>query len=265
MQEKLKIGWCLNDFLSYLHATEEEFFDYLKKNFSNKAFAQMHKRLKTNEKRKSRQNKPHQNEKQALPAHTETVSKDSITSVDVDSLKEQEQLLVTSILQKENKHKNLISRRYNLRQIFQEQRNILLNLKHQLEEKEILVNNTYEEWLKVSSEMQSLTSSISEEKKFLECVREEIEAHTKISLFVYENGEIECENNKFALQTDSAEAINLFNTLVQKDVVETLTIKAIRQLATLILIVKSIKNNGFKYEITFESGTLQEVFEKIDY
>ena len=113
--------------------------------------------------------------------------------------------------------------------------------------------------------MHSLTESISDKKVSLEAIRNEIILLQKISIFAYANGEIEFENaGNFDTTTDSSSEAALFNKLIQNNVVESLTIKNIRQLAKLILIVEKLNAEHLSFELTFEDITVQEVFNSIN-
>lgn len=266
MEEKLKIGWTIDDFLSHLNVSEEVFVEYLKKNFSSKAFSQISKRLKTNQKRKNRQEKSKNSELSntggANMTSNETATTYDVAHIDIDSLKAQEKKLAENLCRMESIHAELVSKRATLKSTFQNLRKQLIDLTKELEEKKAIVDATYEEWLQISSEMHSMTKSISKERDLLSGIREEIKAAETISIFVYENGEIEVENSEPS--TSSDEECCIFNELIQNELVESLTIKNIRQLSKLILLTQSIKQKGLKFEVTFESEILQEVFEQLN-
>lgn len=283
MEEKLKRGYGTSYFLKSLNVSEDEFFKYLKKNFSSKAYASMCKRLKNNEKSskkfgfKSSEHTPTaiadvETSTATMPdftftegnAETETIELENSISY-LDTLKEKEHTLSSVICSEEAKHTQLISRRAILRSQFQKQQTQLFELTRKIEALRNDFAKTFSEWEKLGSDMHSLTESISDKKVSLEAIRNEIILLQKISIFAYANGEIEFENvGDFDTTTDSSSEAALFNKLIQNNVVESLTIKNIRQLAKLILIVEKLNAEHLSFELTFEDSTVQEVFNSIN-
>ena len=284
MEEKLKRGYGTSYFLKSLNVNEDEFFQYLKKNFSSKAYTSMCKRLKNNEKSSKKfgfKSSAHtttaivdvETSTATMPDFTYTENNEETETVEVensisalDMLKEQEHELSSVICLEEAKHVQLISKRASLKSQFQKQRAQLLDLTRTIEALKNDFESTFSEWKELGSDMHSLTESISDKKVSLEAIRNEIILLQKISIFAYANGEIEFENvGDFDTTTDSSSEAALFNKLIQNNVVESLTIKNIRQLAKLILIVEKLNAEHFSFELTFEDSTVQEVFNSINH
>lgn len=276
MEEKLKRGYGISYFLNNFKVSENEFFEHLKKNFSSKAYTSMCKRLKNNEKSqkkfssKGATHTPVSNEASVatLPtveSNTERETVEGTNSISyLDMLKEQEYELSSVICLEETKHAQLISKRATLKSQFQKQRAQLLDLTRTIEALRNDFESTFSEWKELGSDMHSLTESISKKKVSLEAIRDEIISLQKISIFAYESGEIEFENvGDFDTTTNSSTESELFNKLIQNDVVESLTIRSIRQLAKLILIVEKLNSEHFSFELTFENDSLQEAFNSI--
>lgn len=278
MEEKLKRGYGTSYFLKSLNIGEDEFFQYLKKNFSSKAYASMCKRLKNNEKSqkkfsssKGSRHTPVCNEASVttLPTTESSAEKETVEATNnisyLDMLKEKEHELSSVICLEEAEHVQLISKRASLKSQFQKQRAQLLDLTRTIEALRNDFESTFSEWKELGSDMHSLTESISKKKVSLEAIRDEIISLQKISIFAYANGEIEFENvGDFDTTTDSSSEAALFNKLIQNNVVESLTIKNIRQLAKLILIVEKLNAEHLSFELTFEDSTVQEVFNSIN-
>ena len=278
MEEKLKRGYGTSYFLKSLNIGEDEFFQYLKKNFSSKAYASMCKRLKNNEKSqkkfsssKGSRHTPVCNEASVttLPTTESSAEKETVEATNnisyLDMLKEKEHELSSVICLEEAEHVQLISKRASLKSQFQKQRAQLLDLTRTIEALRNDFESTFSEWKELGSDMHSLTESISKKKVSLEAIRDEIISLQKISIFAYANGEIEFENvGNFDTTTDSSSEAALFNKLIQNNVVESLTIKNIRQLAKLILIVEKLNAEHLSFELTFEDSTVQEVFNSIN-
>ena len=196
---------------------------------------------------------------------TETDNKVENNISYLDTLKNKESTLSTIICSEEAEHAQLISRRATLKSQFQKQQVQLLEITHTLESLKNDFETTLSEWEKLGSDMYSLTKSISKKKSTLADIRNEIIMLQKISIFIYVNGEIEFENvGNFDTTTDSSSESELFNQLIQNKVVESLTIKNIRQLAKLILIVQKLNAEHISFELTFEDSSIQEVFNSIN-
>ena len=271
MEEKLKIGWTIDDFLSYLNVSETEFLNYLTKNFSAKAVFQMKKRLKNNQKKiKKYKNKKEgksmtlsTKESAPVTANESKTSIDSTSCISIVSLRNQEKTLVETICKMETDHAKLISKRASLKSTFQQLRKQLIALQKELKEKKIIADSTYQEWLRISSEMHAITESISKEKNLLSGIREEIKAAETISIFIYENGEIETENYPLLISKD-LNSSEIFNSLLKNSIVESLTLRDIRQLAKVLAITTKLKAEQKLFEVTFESEQIQEVFQQIN-
>lgn len=271
MEEKLKIGWTIDDFLSYLNVSETEFLNYLTKNFSAKAVFQMKKRLKNNQKKiKKYKNKKEgksmtlsTKESAPVTANESKTSIDSTSCISIVSLRNQEKTLVETICKMETDHAKLISKRASLKSTFQQLRKQLIALQKELKEKKIIADSTYQEWLQISSEMHAITESISKEKNLLSGIREEIKAAETISIFIYENGEIETENYPLLISKD-LNSSEIFNSLLKNSIVESLTLRDIRQLAKVLAITTKLKAEQKSFEVTFESEQIQEVFQQIN-
>ena len=268
MEEKLKRGFCTKDFINHLNISEEEFFHCLKKTFSAKSYNLICKRIKNNEKKAGKLSNKQINET------SKTVIPDTVHTVDVevencilplDVLKNQECKLVNEICSMETEHSKLISKRATLKKEFQQQQNQLNDLIKKAESIRKNFETTFSEWEKLGSDMKSLTNLINDKNSSLESIRNEIISLQKISIFVYSNGEIEIENaGEFEFKQETSIYEELFAQLVQNNLLESLTIKTIRQLAKLILIVRKLEDDHFCYELTFEDNTVQEVFSSIN-
>lgn len=273
MEEKLKRGFGISYFLKNFNVSEEEFYKHLKKTFSSKAYTSMCKRLKSNEKKfASKVSKATDSQINTAILPTEKVEDievvnnvecETIVSL-LDTLKKDESTLTKVICSEEAAHAKLISKRAVLKTQFQKQRDQLIELTQEIEIIKNSFEETFSEWEKLGLEMHSLTESISEKKATLESIRKEISSLEKISIFAYANGEIEFENlGEFDTTIEQSSEAEVFNELIQNNNVESLTIKNIRQLSKLILIVKKLNSEQHSFDLTFEDSTMQEVFNSI--
>ena len=269
IHETTKKGWVIQDYLDHFGVSEKDFFDCLEKSFTKKSFERIVRRLKSNKKQhrqSKQQNTVSPSATPEIPISSEIItdSEEKTSQSCIEVLEDKEKLLSDLLCKKESERVELLSKRNELKKIFIEQRSILFTLIGRLEESQTIVNDCYQKWLKTSSDIDNIGTEISEAHKTLENIREEIQELKKVSIFIYENGEIDIDNTDISLLTDSAEEAQLFDKLLHNELVESLTIKQIRQLSRVIIIVKSILDSGLKYEITFESSSLEKVYPQIN-
>ena len=265
MEEKLKRGFGTNDFINHLNISEEEFFHCLKKTFSTKSYNLICKRIRNNEKKASKLSTKQTTDTE-INTESQTVDLEVENCISpLDVLKTQEFELVKEICSIETEHSKLISKRATLKKEFQQQQNQLNDLIKKAESIRKNFETTFSEWEKLGSDMKSLTNLINDKNSSLESIRNEIISLQKISIFVYSNGEIEIENaGKFEFKQDTSISEELFAKLIQNNLLESLTIKTIRQLTKLILIIRNIESENLCYELTFEDNTVQELFSSIN-
>ena len=105
---------------------------------------------------------------------------------------------------------------------------------------------------------------ITSKKKILKEIKQKIKTLQKVSLFVYMNGDIEAENFDIP-EKEQTGCDKYFDDLLKNEVVEELSIKQIRQLAKLLVLLELLKEKELIWDITFESKVQQDVFEKLPY
>ena len=132
-------------------------------------------------------------------------------------------------------------------------------LKKELEEHKQTVLSLISKLDEISEEMISINTEISSARNLLVGLQEELLSYKKVSIFVYQNGEIELEPDDTIPELDET----LLQSLFQKSEVEDLSVRQIKQLTILIVLTNSLREEDKEFDITFESEELQEVFEKI--
>ena len=109
--------------------------------------------------------------------------------------------------------------------------------------------------------MTAVNDKLSVARNLLDGLKDELKSYDKISIFVYDNGEIE-------LDTDGIVIPNYENSLLQslfeKSEVEILSVRQVKQLATLITLLKHLREKDKEFEITYESENFQMVFENLN-
>lgn len=264
INETAKKGWIVEDYLKYFEISEEAFFEALKKNFSKKAFQGIKRHLKSNEKNKKSSSSKSVSTSLENSDYSETSDSCCKEFPSIKELQAQEQLLSDKLCENEAYKITLFTNRQKIKDNLLKERDNLVALTKQLEESKIIVDNLCKDFVEINSKIDDVNAEISETNKILENVRKEIQEQQKISLFIYDNGEIETDNKKVSLLIGSIEESQVFNMLIQNELVESLTIKQIRQLAKVIILIKAIKTNSLKYEITFENTSVEEVFGELN-
>ena len=274
MEEKLKHGWTLRQLSNNYEVSDEEFLETLKKTFSSKAYKGMLARLKKNEKIA---HKPvmDEAEKVELPddiSYTElnqqpetsieepTVDSESSSEDSLESLQLQKEELQNRLNQLEIQHKILTSERVQIRNRISDYKAVLLDMQSKIgqyqKELEALVSELDGKF----ASMQTINSSISETKTSLSEVNAKIEAMQKISILLYESGDMEIDSS---LEIDQPEWNCIFDTIVKDELADSLTIKQIRGLAKAVSLVQFLSTQKLVYEILFENQITEEIFYKI--
>ena len=115
-----------------------------------------------------------------------------------------------------------------------------------------------------SGQIDEVKKEITSKKKILKEIKQKIKTLQKVSLFVYMNGDIEAENFDIP-EKEQTGCDKYFDDLLKNEVVEELSIKQIRQLAKLLVLLELLKEKELIWDITFESKVQQDVFEKLPY
>lgn len=251
IHETTKKGWVVSDYLQHFGISEKDFFDCLKKTFSKKAFQRIVRRLKSNQKQQKQQ-KQHNTSSPSvtpvlpIPSDTSTDTEEKTTQSSIEVLEDEEKVLSDLLCKKESERVRLLSERNELKKTFVEQRSKLVAIIKQLEDSQAIVNTSYQKWLETASTIDNINAEISEAQKTLKNIREEIQELKKVSIFIYENGEIDIENTDISsfTDTDSEEENKLFHNFLENSLVDSLTIKQLRLLSRVIIVVNSIKNEN---------------------
>lgn len=276
VREKLKLGWTSQMFAEACDVTEEQFLNFLNKNF--KSDSSIRRNLKANEKRASAvitddtelssSSIPLEYEDEVAPVvanEPEKISTSNDTediSAKLEQLQSEENCLITTICEHEVVHEKLVQKRKLLFDSLREQKQSLLELrtlvaKHEAEvENSILqLNSTAEQLSEINSKLSTLNEQLSD-------VQSEIKSLKKIYIYAFSDGSIAVENFE-----DKIPALEDCTTLVQQLSIreepefEEITTKELRQLARLMAFTQTLKQNNLSFEITFDSAALQRASE----
>jgi len=289
---KIKHGWDASDFAQKYGIPEEKFLEILDKTFGRKAAEGMKKDLKRNQRRKlkRRQNEENPNEiniqqeelqtEQAFSENfeeiqtTEIISEkseimDVVETVEIKD-KEKNNLFLNELNEKSDKTRNEVCEAEALRAKFLSERaKLKVNLQKEDEELSKLqetikihkekITNTINELYKIDNSIDEVNEQISLGKRTLDAIAKEIDALKKVSIYVYENGDIDAEN-----EIDGKVEIiipetweKIYQEIRETECVEDITVKQIKLIAKLISFVKTLES----FEISFEIDTLQKIFE----
>ena len=281
MEEKLKIGWTTTDFAQFFDVTEEEFLNRLNKAFTEKACADMLRRLKKNDKFHKKACMAVLNRKkiksvnsQLLNFQNDVKSLDSLsgeedeqpeTSNYLENLEKTEHELSDVLIGLESEHKALCQKRKCLAKDLKQEKQVLLDFVNKLSKHKETIFKIIEDCQDLTRQMHEMMLNISTKRQELESIRSEIKELKKIQIFFYENGEIEFLNGKsIKIPDEGVQASdNLFNQLVSNPLLENATVKIIKQLSVLISIKRYLSEQQFEFDITFEDSEIEKIFENI--
>lgn len=273
MEERLKHGWTTQFFAEHYETTEQEFLETLEKVFSSKAYKGMLARLKKNEKILHAK---HQTS-QSLPdaslnevnqqLETGTASLEEKTDNTKNSSKELLEFLQSKKEELENvlnnlelEHKSITSERAQIRNSISNYKTILLDIQSKIRQYQEELKSLVSELDEKFASMQKINLSISETKVALSEVNEKIDALKKVSIFVYNSGELGIESQ---MAIEFPEWSHLFDKIVKDELADSLTIKQIKGIAKCLALVQYLKSQNFKYEIAFDDTDTEVYFEKI--
>lgn len=174
-------------------------------------------------------------------------------------LLEAEEFFSKNCIALEQEHQNLITAR---RKDIEE----LAAVKKTLEElKRLLVVNKekmtsiLEDYNSKLAQMAKYSTEIAACKEMLNDTRMQIEEMQKVKILVYSEGAIECENGDLE-EPDANEVATMVSSLILLAEAEELTIKQIKTVAKLVLMVKKLDK---KFELEFDSDLVQKLYEAV--
>lgn len=175
----------------------------------------------------------------------------------LNELLEAEKFLSDNCVSLEKEHNALINARREDVKTLAEIKRTLEELKRLLQVNQSKLTTVLENYNSKAEQMLRVSSEISACKEMLADTRAQIEEAKKLKISVFSDGTIECENGELESPCE-AEVSQLFSTLILLAAAEELTIKQIKTVAKLVLIVKKIDK---KYELEFDSDLVQKLYE----
>lgn len=175
----------------------------------------------------------------------------------LNELLEAEKFLSDNCVSLEKEHNALINARREDVKTLALIKRTLEELKRLLQVNQSKLTTVLEDYNSKAEQMLRVSSEISACKEMLADTRAQIEEAKKLKVSVFSDGTIECENGELESPCE-AEVSQLFSTLILLAAAEELTIKQIKTVAKLVLIVKRIDQ---KYELEFDSDLVQKLYE----
>lgn len=257
---KIKHGWTEDDFVNYYQmSSREELEARMKKEFLEAGYRSMKNRMSQNEKRKKRTN----NMNQATNTNSDVNEYASVTIKEEKTLdeifREKEELLQKEVIEQEG---NIAEKRIEIKKLenglFSEMVK-LDQLKKLVERHKNVVEETINQINEKKKVIDNMKEQVKRDKEELQNVRNELEKLRKISIFAYKNGEIE------GSEIDISETVTteLLSQALNNPEMEELTVRSIKQLVKLQMIIKSLQAENKSYEIIFEDATVEQVFNKV--
>lgn len=182
----------------------------------------------------------------------------------LEELQEKETLLSQDIISDEEAHKEMVARRREINLSFKKVKNALSELQRLLKLNEEKTSALIEEYNDLSTKMRTKSSDIKAKKAILADIREQIANLKKCVIYVFADGNIEVENASISdVDDDEDEVAERLLTLVQYAEAEELTIKDLKTIAKLELMVAELIADGINYELFFDSETVQKFYETV--
>lgn len=182
----------------------------------------------------------------------------------LEELQEKETLLSQDIISDEEAHKEMVARRREINLSFKKVKNALSELQRLLKLNEEKTSALIEEYNDLSTKMRTKSSDIKAKKAILADIREQIDNLKKCVVYVFADGNIEVENASISdVDDDEDEVAERLLTLVQYAEAEELTIKDLKTIAKLELMVAELIADGINYELFFDSETVQKFYETV--
>ena len=182
----------------------------------------------------------------------------------LEELQEKATLLSQDIISDEEAHKEMVARRREINLSFKKVKNALSELQRLLKLNEEKTSALIEEYNDLSTKMRTKSSDIKAKKAILADIREQIDNLKKCVVYVFADGNIEVENASISdVDDDEDEVAERLLTLVQYAEAEELTIKDLKTIAKLELMVAELIADGINYELFFDSETVQKFYETV--
>lgn len=274
----IKQGMTIEELIEKYKCSQEDLEKYMEKNFEKKARESIRRELEKNGKKrgnntativtqeeisKTTLNELHKKERQMQEKNV-MVMKENKKEPDersLEKLKDRENALVTEICKQEVAHKSTLSSKKKLFDQLKNEKEKILELKDIILKRQKAVDEIFTKIVEIDEKIITESEELSANKKILNEIREYIKVLEKVTIFVYENGEIKEEEAEVAEELLGLDEV--FESLIYNELVENLSVKQIRQLAKLMVLTEQMQKQGQNYDLVFESEIVQKIFEQL--
>lgn len=258
VKEKLKRGWTEEDFLNALGIDNEAFEELLRKNFYPVYLKEVNIQLKKNEKSRKKElnaKLPKKVMKVEKAQEKKELSREELLKNFEQCKKELEDRIIAMEVDGKSLHQK---RKRCIDELEKEQAQIK-SIEEQIMKHKENVTLLLENLDNVNSSISDILAKRRKADEEMIKIEQQINSLKLVTIFFYENGDIESDSSDLNIEQSSDE---IFKMLVLDDLVEELTLKQIKQLAKLLCVGRYLSSQNKKYEITFESKIMEEIFFK---
>ena len=286
LKEKLKKKWIAEDFAKYLGCSETHFWNLLEKNFKGNFLRTVKADLDSNEQYKKHTNQDGRKtvsdtlvalaeddfeidtENEELSSEYEDFFELDETLEEIIEVPEETSLedlilqkdeLETSLNEFELQHKTVVAKRTAIKEQITKHNQELIRLQEIVLKNRAELSELSKELDETQNELNEANAKISDCKEKIFEVTNKIEELQKISIFVYDSGEIDFTS----VAVEIPDSWNThFDSLLEDELLESLTVKQLKSFAKVLALTKKLEDENHKFELTFENSTLEEYFYK---
>lgn len=186
----------------------------------------------------------------------------SLAEEEMKRLSKDEAELSRWLCKLESEHKLLVQKRSKVFDSLREAKKDCQELLERVEKIRERVEEYRKQYEDISKEMFKYNNDIGAAKEIIQDVRDKMSRLRVISIFIYEDGRIELEGAEIPEILDGSINI-LFNDLINRHDAEELTIKSVKSVAQLILIVKHFQEVRANFELYFDNSKVQDFYDLI--
>ncbi len=183
--------------------------------------------------------------------------------IDMDSLKKQEADLSNWQCELEREHENLVKERTEVFEALKVQKGELENILKKVTEIAAKVEIQQQMYDSITARMEEYNDAIRSTRLDLQELRRKIKELEVISIFIPNDGDIEIEGSSQAPNFDEKEVNELFVRVIKEPEAEGLTVREIKMISKLIIIVRGYMSKGIKPDLYFDSIAVQDYYNRL--
>lgn len=261
MEVYLKMHYSSDSIAREFGITESDLDYELRKIYGSKAYEDIQKRLRANNKKAKKLRKPKHDESNIIvfaEAETTTATEENISKPSKEDILVEIGKKKARIIELEQEHLKSSSRRKEIKNSLVNKKQELLTLQKQVQSIQKEVSKMLKDYTSEEEAMQKITAEINQHKDELSSLEEQYEELCMVSIFAYSNGSIEVDD--CLLEEDPEGWIEIYQKFYGKDFLDNLTGAQVKQLAKILSYTKTLEH---KFEICFESEEAQKVYENL--